>query len=770
MRKCKRFVAGVIVFSLMASLLGCHKTGPSDVNSTTGENEDNPDYSDTFFQVGEDTTTYFSCKKLDYKVPDNKSLMTVYGGLISDTSVWTVVLANDDYGTVYLEQFDLDGNREDTIAIGTFQDVDLGYETPYMYEDDQSIYIVSKSYPQSLKIFSVEKQNHSVGESSIKLATDFSTELLGFRQDLFYVKGETNNGECVLYGYDLSSGECKFKTEPDAEARFYVWMGDTLFQLNMTPKGGVYRAFEHTATGGVKDCGEYKMPDEYGMVHYYNGKQFYEGDKGIWYLNEETGVWESIILWSNSGIDVSDMYVDLRVVSKDLDRILTCGRDTKYVSLFQSGENPREGKTKLLAVGYYVPEKVLAAIQEFNDSNDDCFIEYKEYEEIVDPDDYLDKDGYTDYDAYGEAVFDYIWKAIGKGEGPDILFRESDRSCDKFDSRFFEYGGLLQDMSPLWEQEDLAWREMYYTNLFDVMKNGNALYSIPYQYNMVNYVILDKAAADTKPTYSAWLKYMDEHADGRALFRMTGQDFLLKCLCYDASSFIDEKAGKSQFSCQEFKDLLRLSKEYCMSIDEWNNFSERESILAENRILGAGSAIAMGYDYDTNGQYYGLISKDGGHACLLGDSISITSKCEDVEGAWEFIKVLLSPGTQEYDMRPDDPRDIVLTRCPVLRSSLDYMLDFDMNPMAHEEYWWHYSCEAELEEDWTPDDVIPMTEEEAQTVRDFISSVDYVYYPDYEIVNVVMEESAPYFSGQKSLDDVVAIIDNRVQTILNERQ
>ena len=109
-------------------------------------------------------------------------------------------------------------------------------------------------------------------------------------------KGETNNGECVLYGYDLSSGECKFKTEPDAEARFYVWMGDTLFQLNMTPKGGVYRAFEHTATGGVKDCGEYKMPDEYGMVHYYNGKQFYEGDKGIWYLNEETGMWESIIL------------------------------------------------------------------------------------------------------------------------------------------------------------------------------------------------------------------------------------------------------------------------------------------------------------------------------------------------------------------------------------------------------------------------------------------------------------------------------------------
>lgn len=769
MRKCKRFVAGVIIISLMASLSGCHKTDPSDVNSTTGGNEDKPDYSDTLFQVGEDTTTYFFCKKLDYKVEDNKSLMTVYVGLISDTSVWTVVLANDDYGTVYLEQFDLDGNREDTIAIGTFQDVDLGYETPYMYEDDQSIYIVSKSYPQSLKIFSVDKQNHSVGNSSINLATDYSSELLGFHKDLFYVKGCTINGEGVLYGYDLSSGECKFKTEPDAEAMFYVWMGDTLFQLNMTNKGGVYRAFEHPASGVVTDRGEYKMPDNYGTIHYYNGKQLYESDNGIWYLNEETGMWESIILWRNSGIDISDMPADLSVVSKDLDRILTCGRNTKYASLFQAGENPREGKTKLLAVGDCVPEKVLAAIQEFNDSNDDCFIEYKNYEDILDPNDYLDKDGDNDYDAFREAVYDYIWKAVSKGEGPDILFRYSNASGGKYESRFFEYGGLLQDMSPLWEKEDSSWRALYYTDLIELMKNGDELYSIPYAFVINNHVILDKKAADTKPTYSDWLKYMDEHADGRALFRMTGQEFLRSCLCYDASSFIDEKTGKSQFSCQEFKDLLRLSKEYCMSIEEWNNMSERESVLAENWITGDFSReIASGCEYGTNGQYYGLISKDGGHACLSGESISITSKCEDVEGAWEFIKVLLSPGPQEYDMRVDDPRDIHLNDFPVLRSSMEYLLDFDLNPKAHEEYWYHYDYDNG--DDWTIDEVTPMTEEEAQTVRDFISSVDYVYYSDYEIVNVVMEESAPYFSGQKSLDDVVAIIDNRVQTILNERQ
>ncbi|MBR5058613.1 MAG: hypothetical protein IKX04_08600, partial [Clostridiales bacterium] len=132
--------------------------------------------------------------------------------------------------------------------------------------------------------------------------------------------------------------------------------------------------------------------------------------------------------------------------------------------------------------------------------------------------------------------------------------------------------------------------------------------------------------------------------------------------------------------------------------------------------------------------------------------------------------LLLSPDVQECYMRAEDPRDIGFHNFPVLRSSMEYMLDFHLNPKDHEEYWRHAYSDVDMAEEWTIDMMTPMTEEEAQTVRDFISSVDYVYYSDIEIVSVVMEESAAYFAGQKSIDEVVAIIDNRVQTILNERQ
>ena len=91
-----------------------------------------------------------------------------------------------------------------------------------------------------------------------------------------------------------------------------------------------------------------------------------------------------------------------------------------------------------------------------------------------------------------------------------------------------------------------------------------------------------------------------------------------------------------------------------------------------------------------------------------------------------------------------------------------------MNPKDHEEYWKYYN--SDIEEEWSIDMMTPMTKEEAQKVHDFISAVDYANYSDTEIINVIMEETAPYFAGQKSLDDVVTVIDNRIRTLLEERQ
>ena len=39
-----------------------------------------------------------------------------------------------------------------------------------------------------------------------------------------------------------------------------------------------------------------------------------------------------------------------------------------------------------------------------------------------------------------------------------------------------------------------------------------------------------------------------------------------------------------------------------------------------------------------------------------------------------------------------------------------------------------------------------------------------------EIENILREESSAYFNGSKSLDDVIPVMQNRVQTVLNENK
>ena len=45
-----------------------------------------------------------------------------------------------------------------------------------------------------------------------------------------------------------------------------------------------------------------------------------------------------------------------------------------------------------------------------------------------------------------------------------------------------------------------------------------------------------------------------------------------------------------------------------------------------------------------------------------------------------------------------------------------------------------------------------------------------VYSYDQELMNIISEESAAFFSGQKSAKDVAAIIQSRVQIYVNENR
>ena len=64
----------------------------------------------------------------------------------------------------------------------------------------------------------------------------------------------------------------------------------------------------------------------------------------------------------------------------------------------------------------------------------------------------------------------------------------------------------------------------------------------------------------------------------------------------------------------------------------------------------------------------------------------------------------------------------------------------------------------------------PMTKEEVEAFKEQLYSLTQVYKLDEALLNIIEEEAAPYFSGQKKAKDVAVIIQSRVQLYVNENR
>ena len=60
-------------------------------------------------------------------------------------------------------------------------------------------------------------------------------------------------------------------------------------------------------------------------------------------------------------------------------------------------------------------------------------------------------------------------------------------------------------------------------------------------------------------------------------------------------------------------------------------------------------------------------------------------------------------------------------------------------------------------------------QEIVEVVSAFTDECAYYYSTDYTIGGIIAEEMPAYFAGQKSLDEVIRIIDSRVGTLMAER-
>ena len=410
------------------------------------------------------------------------------------------------------------------------------------------------------------------------------------------------------------------------------------------------------------------------------------------------------------------------------------------IKLTRSSGNPNAGK-KILSLAYLDELYEFRAINEFNRKSDKYFIETdNKYYGIENG--YYDQDGwaYSDVISSETNAIDILKADIREGKGPDILLYGTNAAQLNSTDCLIDLTGRINSGKSLKSGDYMD---------FVTSPNGRdgKHYRLDYGFRstvcLVNNSLIDDKTAGL--TFDQYDRIIEERNEGRSILP-EGDLPLMGLFVNSSDCFTYGKDGKFMLGSEVFKGM----SDYIASIPDGMVYDhDYESYSGKLQILNDFTFETYVYTFEHSNLFkdfsiVGLPSADGHPEAVIGRGIGITACCPLQDAAWEFAMTLMSPEFQGLMHNSYDP---------VLKSA---------QKDAFSEYIKNISDYRDPLLAPIPDGVVDYYIEQIS---------DAVVVPDIDsAVLVIMNEEMPaYFEGQKPLDEVCAVIENRVNLMLAER-
>lgn len=251
-------------------------------------------------------------------------------------------------------------------------------------------------------------------------------------------------------------------------------------------------------------------------------------------------------------------------------------------------------------------------------------------------------------------------------------------------------------------------------------------------------------------------------------------DVFAYMVCMSLDGCVDWESGQCSFDCEDFREALQFVNGFP---DEVPHTGEELSGELLDR-MRRGKQMLWAYPIYSvmDAQLISALIADGGPVSFVGyptadgsvgssfypiRKLAMSSACQDKEAAWEFLRQMILP---KYDR--DMIREGEGPRCiPINREDYD-----NVKRVAQSAGF----VPKELGFGRKPDSVLVechrVTDEEWEQYEDLINSVTKVDMYDSNIYNIVWEAAGAYFAGDKTLDETVALIQNRAGLYVNENR
>ena len=418
--------------------------------------------------------------------------------------------------------------------------------------------------------------------------------------------------------------------------------------------------------------------------------------------------------------------------------------------------NPNAGKTILsLAVIDDYSYSLCRAVCEFNETNEEYFLVYDESYRLDD-----DPNGdFTSVDEY-ELAIDQAASELGdrltidlmSGEGPDIIINGATFGMLNDADYLIDLRGYIQD--------NLT-QDSYFTSVTDAAMTDGALYQLPLSFAVAGIAVNESDAEEGQQgfTFEQYRDFVEGPCNGTN--PIPGGKLFLFTTALNCMQDLVINGDQVNYDCDAFRSLAMYVDEY---VNDELELEDLDTIsYPDNAALMFISGITDYYAgiVSANRVLLGVPSYDGRGPIIYGsDSVAVSANAGSVEGCLEFVSILMSDEIQVYYGMENG---LPLNRNAFMEAGqalIDYQNDY-LNDLLR------YYSEEQLRV--LGYDTDPMDESTVEQFADQIDGLTGWYTNDGSINAIIREEMDAFFSGQKTLDQVIPVIEERVQNLLNER-
>lgn len=387
------------------------------------------------------------------------------------------------------------------------------------------------------------------------------------------------------------------------------------------------------------------------------------------------------------------------------------------------------------------------AVTEFNKSSDQYKVVVKVYET-----DNINK------------TSDLLQAEIAAGNVPDMI------AVDTIDMDAMINKGLLHDLSDLLERDPDLSKNDFVGRALEIYKRNDKLYAIP-QCVFITALTGKQKMLEGRESWDMqeFKEFINGLSNEETVFWGISRSQMLQFVMEQhLFSFVDWESRTCSFESEEFKELLEFIRVFS---DENPNMEDDMALLTDllrtDEIVLYPGIICNTFDYQflkalwgEEIAYIGFPSADGTGIRLgdIADAYAIMEGSAHKEEMWQIIKYMVmnqrlaQSGLPAYQPLFDKACENAMEK-KMVQSGDDTLTE---------------EPRLDMELSGIKITVYAATEEEVALIRHLLEKAEPVKMSSPVIMNIIQEEVWGYFYGQKSVNDVARVIQNKVSLYLSE--